>query len=100
MTKGDCEKYGIEIIQLTIEEYYGAAQKRGALSFQDWGCLLVAQRMKAFCLTNDKPLRKECHRKVIQTVRGLIPLLDLVERKRLRPEIAWQTTLKIQSCNH
>ncbi|MGH7270308.1 MAG: hypothetical protein ACREJ3_07725 [Polyangiaceae bacterium] len=63
---------GIRIVDPELDDLLTAAQvPRGALSFQDRLCLLVAQRRGWTCVSNDKPLRQECLARGVPVLWGL-----------------------------
>jgi hypothetical protein len=76
-----------------------AAAKYGQCSPQDAMCLLICEKMKWCCLTNDKGLRSQCEKKGIKTIWGLQLILYLKEKGRLTVENGKKQCLKIASHN-
>src|SRR5262249_31938037 len=77
---------GLGIVDPELDDLLAAAQvPRGALSFQDRLCLLVAERRGWICVSNDKPLRQECSLRGVPVLWGLemlalaAPLVALAE---------------------
>ena len=63
---------GLRVVDPELDDLLAAAQvPRGALSFQDRLCLLVAQRRGWTCVSNDKPLRQECSIRGVPVLWGL-----------------------------
>ena len=63
---------GLVIVEPELDDLLEAARvPRGALSFQDKLCILVAQRNGWTCVSNDKPLRHECTSRGVPVLWGL-----------------------------
>lgn len=90
---------GIDLVEPELEDILKAGEGSGALSFQDRLCLILADRLKLVCLTNDKLLRKVCLQQKIETQWGLKPLALLVERRKLAAHTAWGIAQQIQEIN-
>lgn len=58
--EGACVELGIILVEPELEQVMLAAEKKGALSFQDNLCLILAKEHGWTCVTNDKPLRQKC----------------------------------------
>jgi hypothetical protein len=56
-----------------------AASGGGALSFYDWLCLIVARDAGWTCVTNDGALLRTCREQGVSTMRGLRPVLMVVD---------------------
>lgn len=74
---------GVKVVEPSVELSTDAAGRRGALSFEDWVSLLLAEEEGWTCVTNDGRLRKECAQHNIDVLWGLELLAILVERGRL-----------------
>lgn len=74
-----CAALGLEVLEPTLDQLREAAVAHPKLSFADKTCLIVARDGGFTCLTNDGPLGDECAAKAVPVVRGLRPLLVLVE---------------------
>jgi predicted nucleic acid-binding protein len=68
---------GLIIVEPEIEDAYAAAGRSGALSFEDWLCLLTAKRHGFTCVTNDKNLRKVCKREGVPVLWGIELIAEL-----------------------
>jgi predicted nucleic acid-binding protein len=62
---------GLLAIEPEVEDAFDAANKKGAVSFNDHLCLLTAKRQGFTCVTNDKNLRKECSKEKVPFFWGL-----------------------------
>ncbi len=60
LTEGDCESFGLTVLDEPVEILLAAGEKRGALSFEDHVCLLLAKDNDWICVSNDKPLHRAC----------------------------------------
>jgi predicted nucleic acid-binding protein len=94
-----CLQYGLEVMEATVEEYFEAADAGGALSFQDWVCLLIARRFGATCITNDNAMHQACRKMGFSVIWGLRPMLTLVEEEILKADEALNISLKIHANN-
>jgi len=79
------EGLGLHIVQadFALLTMAATASARSPLRFQDWLCLLLAERETWTCVTNDKRLRTECASRTVSVMWGLQLLLQLVERRAL-----------------
>lgn len=75
-----CAALGLEVVEPTLDQLRDAARPHAALSFADKVCLIVARDGGATCWTNDGPLGDECDANGVPRMRGLRPILALVER--------------------
>jgi hypothetical protein len=69
---------GIRIVHPTLTTAMSAAARRGALSFQDWLCLLLAKEHGWTCVSNDGRLRRECSSEGVAVMWGLELVEELV----------------------
>lgn len=76
--ESEIRKLGILVIEPKWEHLGKAASSRGALSFNDHLCLLMAKDNGHSCITNDKALIRACSEESVPTIRGLRLLLNLV----------------------
>ena len=76
-----------------------AAEKKGSLSFQDNMCLILAKEHGWTCVTNDKPLRRECELEGIPLIWGIELICILVESGGLPVKHAGDIILEIQKNN-
>jgi hypothetical protein len=67
---------GIRVVQPSLPTAMAAASRRGALSFQDWLCVLMAKEHGWTCISNDGRLRRECAAENVPVMWGL----ELLER--------------------
>ncbi len=63
LAEADCARLGITLVKPDVNQLLAAAQGRGRLSMQDHLCLLLAKERGWTCVTNDRPLRRECEAK-------------------------------------
>ncbi len=94
-----CAALGIEVVEPTLEQLREAAAPHPALSFADQVCLIVARDFGATCWTNDGPLSEECEGRGVPRMRGLRPLLALVENGALPLAVAVGTVELIRANN-
>lgn len=83
-----CAALGLEVVEPSLDQLREAAAPHAALSFADKVCLIVARDTDATCWTNDGPLGDECTANGVPRVRGLRPVLTLVELGALALDVA------------
>ena len=76
-----------------------ATKKRGPLAPDDRETLLLAKKHEWICITNDKPLRRECLLEEVPVLWGLEPMKLLVSRRLLKPTEAIRVARKIADIN-
>ena len=76
-----CERLGIHVLEPELEELAAAAARRGALSFEDHLCLLVAQARGWTCVTNDGALRRACAAENVAMLWGLELMAQRVAKR-------------------
>ncbi len=94
-----CAALGLEVVEPTLYQLREAAAPHPALSFADKVCLIVARDIGATCWTNDGPLSDECHANGVLWMRGLRPLIALVEASALALDVAVGTVDLINANN-
>lgn len=94
-----CDRHGLELREPSTEQLLAAGARRGALSFSDRLCLIVARDERWVCATNDKSLRKECRAEGVPTRWGLELLADLVEAEHLTHASALSIANEIHAGN-
>lgn len=100
ISESDCLDLGIMLIEPEIEQVMLAAtEKRGPLSFQDNLCLILAKEHGWTCVTNDKPLRRECENEGVPLIWGIELICILVESNGLPNNNAKNIILGIQQNN-
>lgn len=99
INKVDCSELGIVLVEPKLEQVMQAASGKGALSFQDNLCLILAKDNGWTCVTNDKLLRQRCEIENIPIFWGVELICVLVERGGLSPNQAREILLKIQKIN-
>jgi rRNA-processing protein FCF1 len=79
------ESLGIRVVapELPLLTRAADASVDSPLSFEDWLCLLLAEKETWICVSNDKRLRRECTSRHVKVLWGLELVLRLVERKAL-----------------
>jgi len=71
INESECVELGIKLVEPELDQVMLAVEKRGSLSFQDNICLILAKNNGWTCVTNDKPLRRECKLEGIPLIRGI-----------------------------
>lgn len=94
-----CTALGLTVVEPTLEQLDEAADQHPALSFADRICLIVARDSGYACLTNDGSLGEECRARGVAQMRGLRPLLELVELGVLSLRAALATVDLIAQAN-
>lgn len=94
-----CAALGLDVVEPTLGQLREAAVPHPALSFADKVSLIVARDAGATCWTNDGPLGDECKSNGVPRMRGLRPILALVERGAL-PLAAAVGTVELISANN
>ncbi|EIC23602.1 hypothetical protein [Thiorhodovibrio frisius] len=99
LTEADCHALGLSIVDEPVDLLASAAERGGALSFEDHVCLLLAKQNSWTCVTNDKRLRAECEKEGVSTFWGLRLLIELVRARHLDAEAAAATAQAIHESN-
>lgn len=94
-----CIELGIKLLEPELEQVMSAAAGKGPLSFQDHLCLILAKEHGLTCVTNDKPLRRECKLSGVPLIWGIELICILVESGGLPVEHAGDVILIIQRNN-
>ena len=94
-----CAALGLEVVEPTLDQLRQAAARHPALSFADKVCLIVARDAGATCWTNDGPLAEECTAIGVARMRGLRPLIALVEAGALALDVAIGTVELVSANN-
>ncbi len=68
---------GLHVVEPELALSLDAAERQGALSFEDWVSLMLARDNGWTCVTNDRRLRRECEIHGI-SVRWSLALLELL----------------------
>jgi len=87
------------VIDESVEVLSLAAEERGPLSFEDRVCLVLARDNRWACVTNEKPLHRECERENVPSIWGLRLMIELVRAGQLTRETAMETARAIQAAN-
>jgi len=95
----DCLALDIILVEPELELAILAAEKRGALSFQDNLCFLLAKQNGWTCVTNDKPLRRKCETEGVPLVWGIELICILVESGGLPLNQASELIVQIKNLN-
>lgn len=83
-----CAALGLDVVEPTLDQLREAALPHPALSFADKICMIVARDSGGIAWTNDGPLGNECDAHGVSRMRGLRPLIDLVEAGALAIDVA------------
>jgi len=94
-----CAALGLEVVEPTLDQLRAAAAPHPALSFADRVCLIVARDAGGTAWTNDGPLGEACEANGVPRMRGLRPLIALVEAGVLALNVAVGTVDLISANN-
>jgi hypothetical protein len=94
-----CAALGLEVVEPTLDQLREAAIPHPALSFADKVCVIVARDAGGIAWSNDGPLGDECDALGVARMRGLRPLITLVEAGALAIEVAVGTVDLISANN-
>lgn len=82
-----------------LDTIAAAAAERSSLAPDDKETLLLAKRNKWICITNDKPLRRECEAEGVTCLWGLESMKMLVQEGEISPSKAISVAKTIQIAN-
>ena len=99
VTANECERLGIEIVEVETERMLLAAEVESSVSFNDRLCLVVCREEGWTCSTNDRALRRLCKRHGVETRFGLRLMVDLVEAGALTRRRAVAVARRIRASN-
>ena len=99
VTAKECERLGIEIVEVETERMLLAAEVESSVSFNDRLCLVVCREEGWTCLTNDRALQRLCKRHGVETRFGLGLMVDLVEAGALTRRRAVAVARRIRVSN-
>ena len=99
LTEHECFQLGITLVEPPVEQLISAAHGRGPLSLQDNLCVVLAKEHGWTCVTNDRPLRRECEVQGVPLIWGVELICKLVETGGLAQESAKDIILCIHH-NH
>lgn len=95
----DCIRLGIKLVEPDLDQLAEASGNIGALSFQDNLCLILAKEYGMTCVTNDKPLRRQCLSEKVSIIWGIELICMLVESGALSAKDGETIIQKIQTNN-
>lgn len=95
----ECRSLRVELVEPSLELAAAAAARRGALSFHDNLCLLLARENRWVCVTNDGALRRACEADGVPTYWGLETIAMLSEGRALTTSEAAELGRAIQRVN-
>lgn len=90
---------GLVVLEEPVEILSAAGEQRGALSFQDHVCLLLAKENEWTCVSNDKPLHRACGKEDVAVKWGLRLMIELVEKEQLGKDAAMEVAQAIHISN-
>lgn len=99
LSENECESLGLIVLEEPVEILLAAGEKRGALSFEDHVCLLLAKENEWTCVSNDKPLHKACNKEDVTVKWGLRLMIELVEMELLDKDSALEVAQAIHGSN-
>lgn len=99
LSEKDCENLGLTVLEEPVGILLAAGEKRGALSFEDHVCLLLARENECTCISNDKPLHRACNVEKVPVMWGLRLMIELVEMKQLDKDTAIEIAKAIHISN-
>ena len=99
LSEDDCDSLGLTVLEEPVEILSAAGEQRGALSFQDHVCLLLAKENEWTCISNDKPLHRACEKEEVTVKWGLRLMIELVEIELLDKDVAMEIAQSIHLSN-
>ena len=99
LTKTVAKKNRLLIKTPDSETIIAASTVRGSLAYDDRETLLLAKSHGWICITNDKPLRRECEKEGVAVLWGLEPMKILVEHGKVSASKAISVAKTIQTAN-
>lgn len=99
MNENEAKRHQIVVQTPDLDILILSSQTRGPLAYDDRETLLLAKKYGWICITNDKPLRKECKKENVSVIWGLEPLKLLVLNHLIDPDKAISVANKIQKEN-
>lgn len=100
ISESDCLELGITLVEPDLDQMILAGtERRGPLSFHDHLCLILSKDHGWTCVTNDKPLRRECTAEGVPLIWGIELICNLVESDGLPAEHAKDIILCIHQNN-
>lgn len=99
LSEEDCESIGLIVLEEPVEILLAAGAKRGALSFEDHVCLLLAKENNWVCVSNDKPLHRACGEEEVSVMWGFRLMIELVSQGCLDKDTAMEIAQAIQVSN-
>ena len=99
VTPLECERLGIEVIEVETDRMRQAATIESRISFNDRLCLVVCREEGWTCVTNDGALQRLCRRYGVKTRFGLSLMVDLVANGALSQRHALEVARRIQASN-
>lgn len=99
LDRTECERLGLTVIDVPLEQLAEAQAGVGALSLEDRVCLIVASGGGFTCVTNDKTLRRQCATAGVPTLWGLELMAELVALRQLTPDVARAVARTIHIAN-
>ena len=99
LTVAAAKRHNLSIATPDAQTIIAASAKRGSLAYDDHETLLLAKLHGWICITNDKPLRRECDTEGVVCLWGLEPMKALVEQGIATVSKVLTVAKKIQSVN-
>lgn len=91
--------FGLRVVMPELPTAMAAAARHGALSFEDWLCVLLAKEHGWTCVSNDGPLRRQCVAEGVPILWGLELLERLVLARALDTDGAIAAARAIHASN-
>jgi len=99
LTVAAARRHNLRIETPDPEIIMAASARRGSLAYDDHETLMLAKRHGWICITNDKPLRRECETEGVVCLWGLEPMKALVEHGIVSVSKVLTVAKMIQSVN-
>jgi len=99
LDRSDCPKYGLILVEPSLDQYVEAANSVGPLSTPDWICLILARDEGWTCVSNDTPLRDTCQAANVPVLWGLQIMVRLVQGRHLSAADAIKVAETIGAAN-
>lgn len=85
LTEDECRVLGLTLIEPSLDLLSKAVQMPRPLSLEDWTCVLLAEKYRYVCVSNDKALRKQCNQLQLTVKWELELLCNLTEAGGILP---------------
>jgi rRNA-processing protein FCF1 len=99
LRESQAKKYHLKMETPSAQILAASSKKRVSLAYDDCETMLLAKANGWTCITNDKPLRRECAAESVPCLWGLELMKPLVENGVIKPSKALTVAKSIQTAN-